>query len=409
MLTDTKLRSLKAKAKVFRIADSNGLTIEVRPTGLKFWRYRYRFASKPTMLTLGEYPAVGLADARAARDSARAQLKAGVNPAQVAQAKRAAGVLNAETTFGAIAKEMLAKRTKEGLSAGSIAREERMVEKELAGLVSVPIADVTAPMLLAALRKVESRGVIETAHRARSLAGMVFRYAIATARATYNPAADLAGALQAPKKQHFASVTDPEKVGDLLRAIHAYQGSPAVMAALKLAPLVFVRPGELRTAQWAHVDLDSAEWRFTASKTRTPHIVPLSTQAVAILTELQPFTQRSDYVFPSIRSAKRPMSENTVNVALKAMGFDGETMTGHGFRAMARTILDEVLGYRPDFIEHQLAHAVRDPNGRAYNRTAHLPERKKMMQGWADYLDNLRTDTSKKVVPLKRNASGNAG
>lgn len=408
-LTDTKLRGLKPEATVYRIADTNGLTIEVRPTGLKFWRYRYRFAGKPTMLTLGEYPATGLADARAARDTARAQLKAGVNPAQVVQAKRAAGVLNAETTFGAIAKEMLAKRTKEGLSAGSIAREERMVEKELAGLVSVPIADVTAPMLLAALRKVESRGVIETAHRARSLAGMVFRYAIATARATYNPAADLAGALQAPKKQHFASVTDPDKVGDLLRAIHAYQGSPTVMAALKLAPLVFVRPGELRTAQWAHIDLDAAEWRFTASKTGTPHIVPLSTQAVAILTELQPFTQRSDYVFPSIRSAKRPMSENTVNVALKAMGFDGETMTGHGFRAMARTILDEVLGYRPDFIEHQLAHAVRDPNGRAYNRTAHLPERKKMMQGWSDYLENLRTDTSKKVVPMKRNASGKAG
>ena len=408
-LTDTKLRGLKPEATVYRIADTNGLTIEVRPTGLKFWRYRYRFAGKPTMLTLGEYPATGLADARAARDTARAQLKAGVNPAQVVQAKRAAGVLNAETTFGAIAKEMLAKRTKEGLSAGSIAREERMVEKELAGLVSVPIADVTAPMLLAALRKVESRGVIETAHRARSLAGMVFRYAIATARATYNPAADLAGALQAPKKQHFASVTDPDKVGDLLRAIHAYQGSPTVMAALKLAPLVFVRPGELRTAQWAHIDLDAAEWRFTASKTGTPHIVPLSTQAVAILTELQPFTQRSDYVFPSIRSAKRPMSENTVNVALKAMGFDGETMTGHGFRAMARTILDEVLGYRPDFIEHQLAHAVRDPNGRAYNRTAHLPERRKMMQGWSDYLENLRTDTSKKVVPMKRNASGKAG
>ena len=408
-LTDTKLRGLKPEATVYRIADTNGLTIEVRPTGLKFWRYRYRFAGKPTMLTLGEYPATGLADARAARDTARAQLKAGVNPAQVVQAKRAAGVLNAETTFGAIAKEMLAKRTKEGLSAGSIAREERMVEKELAGLVSVPIADVTAPMLLAALRKVESRGVIETAHRARSLAGMVFRYAIATARATYNPAADLAGALQAPKKQHFASVTDPDKVGDLLRAIHAYQGSPTVMAALKLAPLVFVRPGELRTAQWAHIDLDAAEWRFTASKTGTPHIVPLSTQAVAILTELQPFTQRSDYVFPSIRSAKRPMSENTVNVALKAMGFDGETMTGHGFRAMARTILDEVLGYRPDFIEHQLAHAVRDLNGRAYNRTAHLPERKKMMQGWSDYLENLRTDTSKKVVPMKRNASGKAG
>ena len=405
MLTDTKLRSLKAKDKVFRIADSNGLTIEVRPTGAKFWRYRYRYVGKPTMLTLGEYPMMGLADARTARDKARGLLKGGANPVQVAQAERAAAVLNAENTFGAIAKELLAKRSKEGLSPGSVARETRLLEKDLVGLANVPIADVTPPMLLTALRKLEKRGVIETAHRARSLASLVFRYAVATGRAKSNPAADLLGALQVPQKQHFASITDPDKVGALLRAIHAYNGTPAVMAALKLAPLVFVRPGELRAARWADIDLEAAEWRYTATKTGTPHIVPLSTQAVAILKALHPVTQRSEFVFPSMRSAKRPMSENTINVALKLLGFDGDTMTGHGFRAMARTILDEVLGFRPDFIEHQLAHAVRDPNGRAYNRTAHLAERTKMMQGWADYLDTLRAGDNK-VVALRGKKSG---
>ena len=405
MLTDTKLRSLKAKDKVFRIADSNGLTIEVRPTGAKFWRYRYRYVGKPTMLTLGEYPMMGLADARTARDKAKGLLKAGANPVQVAQAERAAAVLNAENTFGAIAKELSAKRSKEGLSAGSVARETRLLDKDLVGLANVPIADVTPPMLLTALRKLEKRGVIETAHRARALASLVFRYAVATGRAKSNPAADLLGALQAPQKRHFASITDPAKVGALLRAIHAYNGTPAVMAALKLAPLVFVRPGELRAALWADVDLEAAEWRYTATKTGTPHIVPLSTQAVAILKALHPVTQRSEFVFPSMRSAKRPMSENTINVALRLLGFDGDTMSGHGFRAMARTILDEVLGFRPDFIEHQLAHAVRDPNGRAYNRTAHLAERTKMMQAWSDYLDTLRAG-DKKVVALRAKKSG---
>ena len=399
MLTDTKLRSLKPKSKIYRIADSHGLAIEVRPTGAKFWRYRFRFADKATMATLGEYPAIGLADARAARDRAKSQVKAGANPVQVAQAERAAVKLNAENTFLALATELLTKRAREGLSSGSIARERRLIDMDLASISSLPVADVTAPLLLAALRKVEARGAIETAHRARSLAGMVFRYAIATGRAKRNPAADLIGALQAPQPRHFASITDPTKVGHLLRAIHAYSATPAVMAALKLAPLVFVRPGELRTARWADVDLDAAQWRYTASKTETPHIVPLSRQAVVILRDLQPVTQRSEYVFPSIRSAQRPMSENTVNVALRTMGFGSETMTGHGFRAMARTILDEVLGFRPDFIEHQLAHAVRDPNGRAYNRTAHLVERRKMMQAWSDYLDTLRVGGGKVAPP----------
>lgn len=407
MLTDTKLRSLKPKGKIYRVADSNGLCIEVRPAGTKFWRYRYRYAGKPTMASLGEYPALSLADARAARDKARVLLKAGANPVYVAQAERAAMAERTESTFGAIAEELLGKRAREGLSPGSVKRERRLVEKGLASIRGVPVADVTAPALLSALRKIEARGTIETAHRARSLASQVFRYAIATGRAKGNPAADLIGALERPQTKHFASVTDPAKVGNLLRALHAYQGTPAVATALKLAPLVFVRPGELRTARWADVDLEAGEWRYTATKTGTPHIVPLATQAVALLQELQPITQRSEYVFPSARGAKRPMSENAVNVALRIMGFDSSTMTGHGFRAMARTILDEELGFRPDFIEHQLAHAVRDPNGRAYNRTAHLAERRKMMQSWADYLDKLR-EGDKKVVPLARKRSGSS-
>lgn len=403
MLTDTKLRALKPREKLYRVADANGLCIEVRPNGARLWRYRYRHGGKASMLGLGEYPAVSLADARSERDRLRALVKSGANPAQVARIERAAKLVQAETTFAAVACEWLAKRAKDGLSPGSVARERRLVENDLASLGGLPIADVSAPALLAALRKIEQRGVIETAHRARALAGQVFRYAIATGCAQRNPAADLAGALQQPRVRHFASVTEPALVGDLLRTIRGYRGSPVTVAALHLAPLVFVRPGELRAARWADIDLDAAEWRFTATKTGTPHIVPLSDQALAILRDLHPLTGRGEYVFPSVRSLRRPMSENTINAALRYMGIDRDTMTSHGFRAMARTILDEVLGFRPDYIEHQLAHVVRDPNGRAYNRTAHLPERRKMMQAWADYLDQLRDGGN--VVPL-RNSSG---
>ena len=403
MLTDTKLRSLKPKESVYRVADSNGLTIEVRPTGSKLWRYRYRFAGKANMVGLGEYPALSLHQARAERDRLRALLKGGADPAQVAKAERVALVERAANTFGRVAHELLDKRAKEGLSPGSVKRERRLIDKDLAPIADLPVSEVTAPVLLAALRKIEKRGVLETAHRARSLAGRVFRYAIATGRTTTNPAPDLIGALEQPQTRHFASVTDPALIGDLLRALYAYSGSPVTQAALKLAPMIFVRPGELRKARWADVDLDAAEWRFIASKTGTPHIVPLAAQAVDVLRELYPFTKRSEYVFPSVRSASRPMSENTVNAALRNLGFDSDTITGHGFRAMARTVLDEVLGYRPDLIEHQLAHAVRDPLGRAYNRATHLPERRKMMQAWADYLDDLRGE--RKVVPIKKRSA----
>jgi integrase len=403
MLTDSRLRSLKAKAAVYRVADANGLCIEIRPSGAKLWRYRYRYDGNASMAALGAYPLMSLAAARTARDKARALLKGGANPSQVARIERATKVEHAGNTFATIAEELLAKRAKEGLSPGSVKRERRLIEKDLGPYIgTLPVADVTAPLLLGALRRVEARGALETAHRARALAGLVFRYAIATGRAERNPAADLVGALASPTVQHFAAVTDPSAVGDLLRAVHGYRGTPVVCAALKLAPLVFVRPGELRSARWEDIDLDAAEWRFTTSKTKTPHIVPLSKQALEVLRDLQPLTGRADFVFPGVRSPRRPMSENTVNAALKALGYDTDTMTGHGFRAMARTILDEVLGFRPDYIEHQLAHAVRDPLGRAYNRTAHLPERRKMMQAWANYLDELRTGA--KVIPINRKA-----
>lgn len=403
MLNDTRIRGLKPRSTAYRVADANGLCIEVRPVGTKVWRYRYRHAGKASMITIGEYPMMSLAEARTEREKLRALLKGGANPAQVARVERAKQAEHAANTFGAVALELLDKRAREGLSPGSVKRERRLIEKDLASVADLPIANVTAPILLSALRAMEARGVVESAHRARSMAGRVFRYAIATGRAEQNPASDLVGALEQPQVQHFASVTDPERIAELLRALHTYQGSPVTVAALKLAPLVFVRPGELRAARWADIDLKAGEWRFTASKTGTPHIVPLSDQAIEILSELHPFTKRSEYVFPGMRSARRPMSENTINAALRNLGYDGRTITGHGFRAMARTVLDEVLGFRPDYIEHQLAHAVRDPLGRAYNRATHLPERRKMMQAWADYLDQLRVASN--VVPLRSAAA----
>lgn len=289
-------------------------------------------------------------------------------------------------------------------AASTVVRNRRIIEKDLIPYIGDrPITELSAPELLGVLRKMEKRGAVETAHRARGIAGMVFRYAIATGRAERNPTADLIGALESPQTEHFASITEPTQVAPLLRALWDYDGSAVVQAALKLAPLLFARPGELRAARWADVDLDANEWRYMATKTGTAHIVPLATQAVEVLRELKPLTGRGEYVFPSLQGKGRPMSENTINAAMRRMGFDSKTMTGHGFRAMARTILDEVLGFHPDYIEHQLAHAVRDPNGRAYNRTAHLVERRKMMQAWADYLDKLRVDA--KVVPFERQSA----
>ncbi|MFT4247649.1 MAG: integrase arm-type DNA-binding domain-containing protein [Pseudomonas sp.] len=412
-LSPSRVQNAKAKAEPYTLYDGHGLMLDVMPTGSKLWRFRYyRPGSKArNTLSLGEYPAVKLADARERVRQARALLAQGIDPGEQRRAEQAAAKEHATNTFAAVAAELLAQRAKE-LVAGSAVRERRLLDKDLAPYIGErPIAEVTSPELLAALRKVEARGAVETAHRARMLAGQVFKYAAATGRVptNYNPAVDLVGALAQPEGRNFATVYDPQKgrddlgkVAELLRALHGYQGTPVVQAALKLAPLTFVRPGELRKARWAYIDLDAAEWRYIASKTKQPHIVPLSTQAVVVLRELHPLTGRGEYVFPSARGKGRPMSEAAVNAALRYMGFDGETMTGHGFRALARTVLDEVLGFRPDYIEHQLAHAVKDANGRAYNRTAHLAERRKMMQGWADYLDGLRMGAN--VVPLRSKA-----
>ena len=315
-LSDTAIRRAKPAAKPYRLADSGGLYLEVAPTGGKWWRWKYRrpITRKENRLSLGTYPDTSLADARVQRDEARKLLAAGVDPGEQRKAVKVAGAERAANTFGAVGLELLAQRAAK-LSPGSVVRERRLLEQDLAGACVLPIADITAPALLAVLRKVEARGAVETAHRARALAGMVFRYGIATGRCIGNPAADLKGALASPKVEHFASITDPAKVGPLLRALWGYDGAPETQAALKLGPLTFARPGELRTARWADFDLDAAEWRYTASKTGQPHLVPLASQAVDVMRELHLLTGRGEYVFPGVRGRNRPMSENTVNAA----------------------------------------------------------------------------------------------
>ena len=399
-LSDVKIRNAKPADKPQRLYDVGGLYVEVSPTGGKWWRFKYRFGGKEKRLALGVYPDVDLKKARRRTSDARAQLADGIDPGAHRKAARAARAVLAANSFEVVAREWVAKMMPSwAASHGNrvLARFERDIFPYLG---SRPVAEIDAGELLAAVRRIESRGAIESAHRALSSCGQVFRYAVSTARAKRDISIDLRDALPPTKKVHFAAVTEPARIGALLRALDTYQGSPVVRFALRLAPLVFVRPGELRQALWADIDLDAAEWRYTVSKTGTPHIVPLSVQAVEILREVRLLTGRSRYVFPSARTIHRPMSDNAILAAMRRMGIGKDEMTGHGFRAMARTILDEVLHFRPDYIEHQLAHAVRDPNGRAYNRTAHLPERKKMMQLWANYLAALRDGAN--VHALKR-------
>ena len=388
-LTDTAIKKAKPGEKAVRLFDGGGLYLEVSPGGGKWWRFKYRFAGKEKRLSLGVYPDVDLKGARKRTGEARQLLADGIDPSVNRKAAKAAREDRAANSFEVVAREWVSKQmpTWADSHGGRIlARFERDIFPWIGGRA---VADVTAPELLNAVRRIESRGAHETAHRALRNCGQVLRYAVATGRAQRDPSGDLRGALPPVKEEHLAAITDPKRAGELLRAIGDYHGTLTVRCALRLAPLVFVRPGELRKAEWADFDLEAGEWRFMASKTKTPHIVPLSTQASAILRELQPVTGRGRYVFPSVRSSQRPMSDNAILAALRRMGIEKSEMSGHGFRAMARTILDEVLGFRPDFIEHQLAHAVRDPNGRAYNRTAHLPERRRMMQEWAEYLDGL--------------------
>ncbi|MEZ5544238.1 MAG: integrase arm-type DNA-binding domain-containing protein [Lysobacteraceae bacterium] len=403
MLTPSAVQNAKPRDKPYKLFDERGLFLLVNPNGSRWWRWKYRRpdTGKENLLSLGTFPDVSLKRAREKRDDARKLLADGIDPG----AQRIAAKVAQADSFEAVAREWHAKQSATWSAVHAKNIMDRFERDVFPWIGATPVAKLTAPELLATLRRLESRGAVESAHRALGNAGQVMRYAIATGRAERDVAADLRGALAPVVETHRAAITEPAAVAGLLRAIHDYRGSPVTAAALKLAPLLFVRPGELRQAEWSEIDFDAAEWNIPAErmKMRVPHLVPLSEQAVAILRELQPLTSRSLYVFPGAHSSKRPMSNNAVLAALRRMGFAKDEMSGHGFRAMARTILDEVLGFRPDYIEHQLAHAVRDPNGRAYNRTAHLAERRKMMQGWSDYLDGLRTGAD--VLPFKRKAS----
>lgn len=393
-LTPSAVQNAKPRAAPYKMADGRGLFLLVNPDGSKWWRLRYRRpgSGKENMLSLGVYSDVSLKRAREKREEARRLLADGVDPG----AQRIATKAAAADTFEAVAREWHAMQLQSWSATNAKNILDRFERDLFPWIGDIPVARLSAPELLSALRRMEARGAIESAHRARGDAGRVLRFAIATGRAMRDVAADLRGALTPAAESHRAALVDPKDVGGLLRSIDAYAGSAVTRSALRLAPLVFTRPGELRQAEWSEIDLEAAEWNIPAEKMklRVAHLVPLSTQAVDILRELRPLTGRSTYVFPSARSVKRPMSNNAVLSALRRMGFAKDEMSGHGFRAMARTILDEVLGFRPDYIEHQLAHTVRDPNGRAYNRTAHLAERRTMMQAWADYLDRLRLEAA---------------
>lgn len=394
LLSETKIRNSKPRDKRYKIADGKGLFLVINPNGSKYWRLRYHFNGKEKLLALGVYPHISLADAREKHADTKKLLAKGIDPSVEKQTqKRTTRLLN-EHSFETIAREWFAKYSV-GWTKDHGERILTRLEKDIFPWIGhLSIAEITAPQLLTALRRVENRGAIETAHRAHQNCSQIFRYAIAIGKAERDPAGDLRGALPPVKKRHHASITEANGIRNLLLTIREYQGYFVTKCALKLSPLLFVRPGELRQAEWSEFDFAKAEWRIPAAKMkmRETHIVPLSAQAINILQELQPLTSHGQYVFPSIRSLKRPMSNNTVNGALRRLGYTTDEMTAHGFRSMASTVLNE-QGWHRDAIERQLAHAERNSVRAAYNYAEHLPERRKMMQHWADYLDSLMTDT----------------
>lgn len=398
-LTATAVKQAKSKDSTYKLFDGGGLFLQVTAKGAKYWRYKYRFAGKEKLLALGTYPDVSLAEARSKHQSSRESLAKGIDPGEARKLQQLTRHIAAADTFEAIALEWFSVRMADK-SNSHRDRTKRSMENHLfPALGTRPISAITALELLAILRKIEARGTIETAHRTKQVAGQVFRYAIVTGRAERNPSADLQGALSTPKTKHIAAITTPREVGKLLVAIDGFLGTAVVHVALRLSPLLFQRPGEIRAMEWAEINWEAARWEIPGVKMKmgVDHMVPLSTQALSILKEHHRLTGRGKYVFPSQRGGSRCLSDNGVRTALRTMGYDNETMSPHGFRAMARTLLDEVLEFRVDWIEHQLAHAVKDPNGRAYNRTAHLEGRTQMMQAWADYLDSLRQQAHDKA------------
>lgn len=403
-LTDVAVRNAKAspEGKDIKLSDAGGLHLLIKPTGAKYWRLNYRFMGKQKTLGLGVYPEVKLADARAKRDDAKRLLADGTDPSFQRQITKAASKEASANSFEAVAKEWFTKK-RQGWTDSTASRIIASFEADLFPYIGKrPISEIKAPELLAALLRIEARGSIDTAHRVKQRAGEVFRYAIATHRAERDPTPDLKDALSKVKQTRFPFIKDPKRIGELLRAIDAYQGTPAVCAAMKLAPLVFLRPGNLRAAEWSDISLDDAVWRIPGEKmkTRNDHIVPLSRQAVAILRDIQLLTGNGRYVFPSARGGGRPMSDNAILVALRTMGFPKEEMTGHGFRHMASTRLNE-MNWPKDWIETQLAHTDRTTRG-VYNAAEYLDDRARMMQAWSDYLDGLRTGAE--VISIGRKA-----
>ena len=404
-LTDIAIRHAKLAEKQYKLADGAGLYLLVTPAGGKLWRLKYRLAGKEKLLAFGAYPEVSLADARKRRDEAREQIAASKDPSREKQRAKVRHRAEAMNTFAIVSAEYCAKRKtdgQDGWAPATAKRSEYLLSRLNAALGSLPIGEIEPSDILAAVRKIEGKGTLESARRTLQLSGMVFRYAVATARLASDPTRDLRGALATPKVTHYAAILEPVKVGELLRAIDGYESLGITRLALQLAPHVFVRPGELRHARWEEIDLDGALWTIPAAKTkmRKDHRVPLSRQAVAVLREICAITGPSGFVFPSVRTRARPMSENTLNAGLRRMGYASDEMTAHGFRAMAATLLNESGKWHPDAIERALAHGETDKVRAAYTRGAHWHERVTMAQWWSDHLDSLRKGAD--VVPINQ-------
>lgn len=400
-LSDISIRNAKPTSKAFKLYDEQGLFIQVTPNGGKWWRFKFRFDGKEKLLSLGIYPEVSLKSARDRRDEARKLLAKGVDPSEQRKASKASKKDSAANSLEVLAREWTSSYFVNKSASHKDRTLRRLESYVFPWIGSKPISDITAPQILEVIKRIKDLNKLETAHRTLQALSQVFRYAVQTGRALRDPCVDLRGALPSAAVKHMAAFTEPQEIAELLRAIEGFTGSFTVQTALRIAPLVFVRPSELRTAKWADIDLKSKEWRYIVSKTKTAHLVPLSEQAVKLFSEMKPFSGHGEFVFMGGHDPKKPMSDAAINAALKRMGYDTQTqITGHGFRAMARTILHERLNIDPHVIEHQLAHKVPDALGAAYNRTKFIEQRKAMMQQWADYLDDLKAGA--KVIPFKQ-------
>jgi integrase len=400
MLTVTAVNNAKPKEKPYKKADEKGLYLFVQPGGGKLWRFDFRFEGKRKTHAIGSYPDVSLADARNKLDEARKLLVNGIDPNQQKKATKTSKTSALANSFEVVAREWELSYFKNKSESHRIRTFKRLESYMFPWLGNKPISEITAPQLLEAIKRIERLNKLETAHRTLQATSQVFRYAVQTGRALRDPCIDLRGALPATVVKHMAAFTEPKEIAGLLRAIDGFTGSLTVECALKLSPLVFVRPSELRTAKWADIDLEAKEWRYNVSKTKTMHLVPLSTQAAKLFEEMKPISGHGEFVFQGGHDPKKPMSAAAINAALQRMGYDTKTeITAHGFRAMARTILHERLNIDPYIIEHQLAHKVPDALGAAYNRTKFIEQRTAMMQSWADYLDELKAGA--KLLPFK--------